>query len=130
MEIACYLAAAVFALFSYWQFNDLEQYGTTLWPLWVLAYGGVAIVSLVSARRALPRALYGAGALVAFVAAAIRSTDIEWHAEIFYNEQNPAGNETGGLLIVAVWLGWLALRVGGSAMRAERPARDAPEADG
>ncbi len=39
MQIACYLATAIFALFTYWQFNDLEQYGTRYSYGWVLAYG-------------------------------------------------------------------------------------------
>ena len=107
MRIACLLAAAVFCLFTYWQLNDLEQYGTRLWYGWVLAYGAVAVISLVSAQRPLPAPGLLAGAGLALVASLIRATAIEWDAKIFYNESNPAGNETGGLMIVAIWLGFL-----------------------
>ncbi|MBW2362877.1 MAG: hypothetical protein JRG84_18415 [Deltaproteobacteria bacterium] len=110
MIIACYLATAVFAQFTYWQFNDLEQYGTQFWYGWVAAYGSVALVSLISARRALPRALYLAGAGTAFAASIVRMRSIEWGGTIFYNETNPAGNETGGLAIVGLWLSLLAIR--------------------
>ena len=112
MRIACCIAVAVFGLFSYWQLNDLEQYGTRLWYAWVLAYAAVALVSLVSIRTALPRLVYASGAALALVAGLIRLTDIEWQKQIFYNETNPAGNETGGLLVVACWLAVLAWRVG------------------
>ncbi len=117
MPIACYLAAAIFSLFTYWQFNDLEQYGTRFWYAWVLAYGATALVALLSARRALPRPLYIGSAACAFVAAAIRFTSIDWNARIFYNETNPAGNETGGLVIVGFWFALLALRLGGGSAR-------------
>lgn len=110
MRIACYAATAVFGLFTYWQFNDLEEYGTELWYLWVLAYGAVALVSLISAQRPLPRTLYLTGAAVALIAALIRMTAIEWDSTILYNEANPAGNETGGLMVVAIWLALLAWR--------------------
>lgn len=113
MQVACYLAAAIFSLFTYWQFNDLEQYGTQFWYAWVLAYGATALVALLSARRDLPRPLYIGSAACAFVAAAIRFTSIDWNAKIFYNETNPAGNETGGLMIVSFWFAFLALRSGG-----------------
>ena len=120
MQIACYLAAALFSLFSYLQFNDLEQYGTQFWYGWVLAYGATALIALLSAHRVLPRSLYIASTACAFVAAAIRSTSIDWKAGILYNEANPAGNETGGLLFVGLWFAFLALR---------RRAADPPAAE-
>ena len=110
MQIACYVAAAVFGLFTYLQFNDLEQYGTQYWIAWVLAYGGTAAIALISATRALPRPVYISSALLAIVAAAIRVSSIDWNADIFNNESNPAGNEAGGLLIVGLWFAFLALR--------------------
>jgi hypothetical protein len=113
VQVACYLAAAIFSLFTYWQFNDLEQYGTQFWYAWVLAYGATALVALLSARRDLPRPLYIGSAACAFVAAVIRFTSIDWNGKIFYNETNPAGNETGGLMIVSFWFAFLALRPGG-----------------
>ncbi len=110
MQLACYLAAALFSLFSYLQFNDLEQYGTQLWYGWVLVYGATALVALLSARRVLPRPLYIGSAACAFVAAAVRLTSVDWNASIFYNEANPAGNEAGGLVVVGLWFAFLALR--------------------
>jgi hypothetical protein len=110
MQITCYLAAAVFSLFTYWQFNDLEQYGTRFWYGWVVAYGATALIAAVSARRAFPRVLYLGCAALAFVATAIRVRSIDWSGTIFYNEANPAGNETGGLLIVGLWFTFLAIK--------------------
>ena len=107
---SCLVAAGVFGLFTYWQFNDLEQYGTQFWYGWVLTYGATALASLVSAWRSLPRALCGASALAALIAAAIRFGSIEWDTKILYNESNPAGNETGGLVIVGLWFAFLAAR--------------------
>jgi len=108
IRIACLLAAVVFTQFTAWQFNDLEQYGTRLWFGWVLAYGSVAVVSLITAWRALPPSLYAFCAAAAGAAAIVRATAIEWDGPILYNPSNPAGNETGGLLIVAIWLAVLA----------------------
>lgn len=119
MRAACLVATALFTFFAYLQLNDLEQYGTRFWAGWLLAYACVAAVSAVSAARALPRAVYLAGALVAAVAAVIRSRDIEWAGPILRNETNPAGNETTGLLLAAIWLALLAVLLAG---RATEPA--------
>ena len=82
--------------------------GTRLWPGWVLTYGSVAAVSALSALRRLPAALYAAGSAVAVTAALVRARGIDWTGPILYNESNPAGNETGGLLVVGLWLAALA----------------------
>lgn len=107
----CLLAAAVFSLFTYWQFNDLDQYGTEWWEGWVMLYGLVALASLVTAFRPLPFFVYVVASLALFVAAVVRILDIEWEKGVFFNEANPAGNESGGFLVTAVWLGWMAFRV-------------------
>ncbi|MFP6641471.1 MAG: transmembrane 220 family protein [Myxococcota bacterium] len=112
MRTACLMATALFALFSYWQFNDLEQYGTQLWLGWALLYAFVSAVSLFSAWQRLPRLLYWGAALLAGLAAALRSLEIEWSAGILNNPGNPAGNETGGLLVVALWLVFLGWNAG------------------
>ena len=122
MRICCWIAAALFTLFAFLQLNDLEQYGTDVWFGWVYAYGLVALVSMYSARAPLPRWVYGAGAALAVVGAAVRSTSIEWDSAILYNESNPAGNETGGLLLVAVWM--IALTVWAARGSNETPAHD------
>ena len=104
MRYACFFAAAVFTLFTYWQFNDFEQYGTELWYGWVGLYGVTALLSLGAAFRPLSRASYMILGLLAIVGALIRATSINWDEPIFYNEANPAGNESGGLLVVGLWL--------------------------
>lgn len=110
MRSACLIAAGVFALFSYWQFNDLEEFGTRLWYGWALLYGATSGVSLFSARRLLPPAAYLSAAALAGLAAVWRSSEIAWQAGLLDNPTNPAGNETGGLLVVGLWLGFLAWR--------------------
>ena len=112
MKVLCFIATSVFALFCYWQFNDLQQYGTQLWYFWVIGYGGVALTSLYSAWRPLPTALYLSGSAVALAGALMRFGDIQWDQTVFYNETNPAGNETGGLAIVALWLLFLGWKMG------------------
>lgn len=104
MKYACFFAAAVFTLFTYWQFNDYDQYGTELWYGWVVLYGATALLSLGAVYRPLSRVNYMILGLLAIVGAWIRATSISWDEPIFYNEANPAGNESGGLLVVGVWL--------------------------
>ncbi len=103
------MAAAVFSLFSYLQFNDFEQYGTSLWYAWALAYGATATLALISAWHALPRVPNIGCAAAALVAAVIRAFAIDWSTAILYNEGNPAGNEASGLIIVALWFAFLAI---------------------
>ena len=113
MRTACLMAAGLFALFSYWQFNDLEQYGTQLWLGWTLLYAFVSALSLFSAWQRLPRLLYWSAAIAIGLMAAFRSLEIDSTAGILNNPHNPAGNETGGLLLLALWLaflGWRAAR--------------------
>lgn len=99
--------AAVFCLFTYWQLNDLDQYHTEMWYLWVAAYGLCALISVASYFRRLPAVVYIAAAVGAVTAAVVRVQAVEWHKTILYNPDNPSGNETGGLLVVALWMGVL-----------------------
>lgn len=108
MRYACLVMAVVFSLFTYWQFNDLTQYNTDLWYGWVVAYALCVVVSLVSWWKALPRSFYLTGALLALGCALYRALAIEWEKTVLYNETNPSGNESGGLLIIALWWGILA----------------------
>ena len=103
MRYACFFAAAVFTLFTYWQFNDFEQYGTELWYGWVVLYGVTALLSLGAVFCPLSRMNYTILGVLAIVGALIRATFISWDVPIFYNELNPAGNESGGLLVVGLW---------------------------
>ena len=108
MKYACMVAAAVFALFTYWQFNDLEQYGTRWWFAWVALYGVTGVLSIGAISRPLPRGTYLTLSVLAVVGALIRATSISWGDRILYNPTNPAGNETGGLIVVGLWLAALA----------------------
>ena len=108
MRIACIILAVLFVLFTYWQFNDLEQYNTEWWQGWVLTYALCAVVSAISFWKALPRWFYAAVAIISLLIAAYWSLGIEWHKTVLYNETNPSGNESGGLLIIALWFGILA----------------------
>lgn len=110
MRKTCLVMAVLFSLFTYWQFNDLEQYDTEWWQGWVLAYALCAIVSLVSFWKMLPRWCYVSACVLALGAAVYRSLSIEWEKTVLYNESNPSGNESGGLLIIGLWMGVLAWR--------------------
>ncbi|MBK1830280.1 transmembrane 220 family protein [Verrucomicrobiaceae bacterium R5-34] len=94
----------VFALFTYWQLNDLDQYHTEKWYLWVAAYAVCALISLASFFRRLPVIVYIAMAVAAVSAAVIRVQGVDWSHKILYNPDNPSGNETGGLLFVTLWM--------------------------
>lgn len=107
MRYVCILMGLMFCLFTYWQLNDLNQYETERWYLWVVAYAICAVVSLASYFKRLPLAVYAAIGAAALVAAIIRVQSIEWENTILYNKNNPSGNETGGLLIIVIWMGVL-----------------------
>lgn len=103
MKIFCGVGVVLFSLFSYWQLNDLGQYGTEWWQGWFLTYLLTAIVSGVSFFIILPRWVYAGCALLALGHAVLRSFSIQTEETILYNPDNPAGNETGGLIIVCLW---------------------------
>lgn len=117
-KIICVVAVVLFGLFTFLQFNDLSQYGTEFWQGWVIFYAIAAAAALVAFFKHLPVWVYVVGAVGALAAAIYRSTSIEWGSQVFYNEANPAGNETGGLVIVAIWFVYLAA----AAHRAKRAA--------
>ena len=104
MRYVCLFMGLLFCLFTYWQTNDLGQYHTEKWYLWVAAYGLCALISIVSFFKCLPVALYIGMAVAALTAAVIRVQGVEWSKTILYNPDNPSGNETGGLLIVVIWM--------------------------
>lgn len=108
MRYICPIMAALFVLCTYWQFNDLSQYNTELWYAWVIAYALCVIVSLICWWTKFPRWILWLGSAVAAGVAVVRSLDIEWQKTVLFNDGNPSGNETGGLLIIAGWLGFLA----------------------
>jgi len=110
MNIACAVAAVLFGLFTFLQFNDGSQYKTTDGGVvgWVSLYSLTALISLLTIFRPLPRMVYLAAALLIGALGLLRVTAIQWIDTILYNESNPAGNESGGLFIVALWIGFLA----------------------
>lgn len=99
----------MFGFFSYWQLNDLGQYGTQWWQGWLLTYACTAVLCAVTLGRRLPRWTYLTGAGLALAHAGLRFLAIQPDKTILYNPSNPAGNETGGLLIVCLWLVGIAL---------------------
>ena len=110
MKVTCAIAAILFALFAYWQLNDASQYHTADWGVvtWILTYALTAVTSLVTIFRPFSRGVYLGAALVALAIAVYRFSAIQWAGKILYNEDNPAGNESGGLVIVSLWMGFLA----------------------
>ncbi len=112
MRYACLVMGILFVLFTYWQFNDLEQYNTEWWQGWVLTYALCAVVSVLGFWKALPKWFYAAVSIVSLLVAAYWSLGIEWHKTVLYNEENPSGNESGGLVIIAIWFCVLAWKHG------------------
>ena len=76
----------------------------------LLVYGATSLVSALSAWRLLPSGLYSLAAAAALIAGLARASAVDWGEGIFNNPSNPAGNEAGGLAIVASWLAFLAWR--------------------
>jgi len=108
MRTTCFVVFALFALFTYFQFNDLDQYETRLWFLWVALYAITSGFSLVSAFYPLPRLIYSSLAFITIMGSVYRAFDISSGQPVFYNENNPAGNEAGGLMLVGLWFAFLA----------------------
>lgn len=104
MKIYCVIGAILFSLFGYWQLNDLGQYGTQWWQGWLLTYLFTALVNAVTVFKRLPKFVYFGAAALALAHAVYRSFSIQFQETVLYNPENPAGNETGGLLIVCIWL--------------------------
>lgn len=106
-KITCLFGFLIFSLFTSWQFNDATQYKTDqlLCGLWVASYASIALLSLTCAFTKLPNKVFLISAAVPFVIALFRFTYIDWsYDNVLYNPDNPAANETGGLLIMAIWL--------------------------
>lgn len=107
MKITCLVAATLFILFTYWQLNDVTQYHTerTIAFLWVSSYASIALLSAICAFKKLPQKIFLIAATIPLIIAAFRFTYIDWNYDnVLYNPNNPAANETGGLLIIALWL--------------------------
>ena len=103
----------LFALFSSAQANDVSQYGTAAWltDTWLIGYGALSLICLYNALRPLPAKTFLALAAVTFALALLRGSQIDWEKPLFcftapkeFAERNPAGNETGGLIVMTLWL--------------------------
>lgn len=96
----------LFSLFTYWQLNDATQYGTQqiICFFWIGSYATLALLSLICAFKPLSPKLFWILAAIPFLIAIFRFTYIDWsYDNVLYNPDNPAANETGGLIVMAIW---------------------------
>lgn len=117
-RIACAIAVVVFGFFTWLQISERSPDAGGFWQGWVIFYGLVIAVAIVTFFRHLPVWVYVMGAIGSFAAAGYRSMSIEWDAPILWNTGNPSGSETGGFLIIAVWFLYLAAAAWGSRKKA------------
>jgi len=103
----------LFALFSSVQANDVSQYGTSGWltDTWLIGYGLLSLTCLYNTLRPLPAKTFLLLAGITFALAIFRGSQIDWTKPLFcftapkeFAERNPAGNETGGLIVMTFWL--------------------------
>lgn len=103
----------LFAMFSSLQRNDVGQYGTDQWLTygWVISYGILAFLCLINAIHPLSPRIFLTLASVTLALAIFRGSQIDWSQPLFcftapeeFAKRNPAGNETGGLIIMTLWL--------------------------
>jgi hypothetical protein len=139
MRIACYIASVIFLLFTYWQINDTIQYGNHDNWFWLLLYGAVAVATFLHARRPLPRWSLSAGAGFALGSCLFRMQDpvgnFDWmtlfRATAIPSQMNATiqqPNESGGLLLVAIWmtiLAWKSDAIASDSSGARHPDHDA-----
>jgi len=113
-KIVSVIGAVLFALFTSVQFNDVTQYDTAQWLTycWILGYAIMAALCFAALlKKPLPSKGYLTLALIVFALAIFRFTQIDWSEPLFCilrpegdTKGNPAGNETGGLLILTIYL--------------------------
>lgn len=103
----------LFAMFSSLQGNDVGQYGTAQWLTyaWLIGYGILAFLCLYNAIRPLKPKLFLTLAGITSALALFRGSQIDWSEPLFcfiapeeFAKRYPAGNETGGLIIMTLWL--------------------------
>ena len=107
------LGFLLFAVFASVQTNDVSQYGTAGWltDTWLIGYSILSIFCLYNALRPLPSKIFLVLAIITFTLAIFRGSQINWNNPLLcitapkdFAERNPAGNETGGLIIITIWL--------------------------
>ncbi|MGJ8656280.1 MAG: hypothetical protein ACSHX6_07505 [Akkermansiaceae bacterium] len=100
-------------MFSSLQSNDVSQYGTSLWltDTWLIGYGALAFVCLYNVLSPFSPKVFLSLAGITFALALFRASQIDWSQPLFcfiapeeFAKRYPAGNETGGLIIVTLWL--------------------------
>jgi len=103
----------LFSMFSSLQGNDVMQYGTAQWLTiaWLVGYAILAFICLYNAIKPFPAKLFLYLAVITFSLAIYRGSQINWNEPLFcfvapeeVEKRNPAGNETGGLVIMTLWL--------------------------
>jgi len=107
------LGFLLFSMFSSFQSNDVSQYGTSLWltDAWFIGYAVLALICLYNAIRPLKPKVFLALTGITLALAIFRGSQIDWSQPLFcfiapeeFAKRNPAGNETGGLVIMTLWL--------------------------
>lgn len=113
-KIVSVVGAVLFGLFTSVQFNDVTQYDTAQWLTicWVIGYAIMTVLCIAALlKKPLPSKGFLYLALFVYALAIFRFTHIDWNEPLFCilspegdTKGNPAGNETGGLLILAIYL--------------------------
>lgn len=103
----------LFGMFTKLQFNDVSQYGTAQWLTygWIIGYAALALLCFMNIVRLIPSRVFLAISFLTFALAVFRATQIDFSQPLFcfiapkeFAKRNPAGNETGGLVIMTLWL--------------------------
>lgn len=112
-KVVSILGFLLFAMFSSLQGNDVGQYGTAQWLTyaWIIGYGALAFICLYNALHPIKPRVFQILAGVTFALALFRASQIDWNQPLFcfiapeeFAKRYPAGNETGGLIIMTLWL--------------------------
>lgn len=120
MKITCITLGTIFLIFTYLQHNDATQYKNGDWWSWVIIYLGTAALSFTRAFRPVSNSLLWAAMGFALGGFVFRMQDEfgnfafekfagRWLYDSTGTEMVQQTNEAGGLFIVALWLGILAL---------------------
>lgn len=112
MKISSIIGAILFAGFASLQTNDVAQYNTAEWiqQAWLFGYAAVALLSIYNVFKYVPSKVFYAIGFISLGLTILRATQIHWELPLFCflspddpANQNPAGNETGGLALVTLW---------------------------
>ncbi len=114
-SIGLWVGSVLFLVFMLVQFNDFTQYNNADWWSWVLMYLACAILGFLAWKQKL--SFYGAGIALGFSIGALcfkLQDDVgNWHwsrlnIANFWTEDGTEmvqqTNETGGLILIIIWL--------------------------